>query len=210
MNQKLAFTLLALAIVASLCINAYQFAGSNPQGTIDLQNQLSAAQLQAGAVKAEKANLQNQIANLTQQITGLQRQIATSNHGNSNLIDENAELQEENANLQQANADLENQLYEQGPRLITKLGATDVKIDNTANHSNQTRLFIEGVVWNIGAKPAENSRLHVILYQGDEVVNNTYIELGTIRGLDCVSVRSDIYYYSGDRLTDWKITAEHT
>jgi regulator of replication initiation timing len=209
MNQKLVFTIFALAIVASLCIKAFQFAGSNPQATIDLQKQLSAAQLQAGAVEAEKANLQNQIANLTQQVTGLQNQIATLNRGSSNLTDENARLQAENANMQQTNSELNSQLNGQGPRLITKLGATDVKIDKSENHSNQTRLFIEGVVWNIGAKPAEKSRLHVILYQGDDVINNTYIDLGTIKGLDCVNVRKDIYYYTGGRLTNWTIIPEH-
>jgi len=84
----------------------------------------------------------------------------------SNITNEIGILQTENDLLKRENTDLQNQLNEKGPRLITKLGTTDVKIDHTAYHSNQTCLFIEGEVWNIGAQVADDCRLHVILYQG--------------------------------------------
>jgi regulator of replication initiation timing len=210
-NSKIALSLLALILVASLCANALLIAGTSPQSRVDdLANQVSAAQFHADALETEKRNLQNQISNLTAQVTGLQSQISGLTHSSENFTAENTALQQENAALQLANADLQNQLYREGPRLITKLGATDVQIDHTAYHSNQTRLFIEGVVWNIGAKPAQDSRLHVVLYEGEAIVNDTYIDLGTINALDCVNVHTDVYYYTGDRLTDWKITPEHS
>jgi hypothetical protein len=210
-KSKITLTLIAIVLVASLCANAIQITGSIPQSRIDdLTNQVSAAQFHTDALETEKRNLQNQITNLTSQVVGLQSQLAGLSQDSENLTAENAALQQENAALQLTNADLQNQLYQGGPRLITRLGTSDVRIDPNNPGSGQTRLFIEGEVWNIGAKPAVNSRLHVVLYQGEDAVNNTYIDLGTINGLNCVNVRSNIYYYTGNRLTNWTITPEHT
>jgi hypothetical protein len=212
-NAKIPIVIIALFLVASLCANAFQHIsdGAQKSALSELGNQLGASQWQTNALETEKNSLQNQIANLTAQVLSLQNQNVNISNQCSNISSENINLRTECANLQRENAGLQNQLYEKGPRLITKLGATDVRIiEGSTGRSNQTRLFIEGVVWNIGAQVAKDCRLHVLLFQNEEVVNNTYIQLGTINALDCVNVRNDIYYYIGSRLTDWKITPEYS
>jgi hypothetical protein len=191
--------------------NALQYAGSQTQEreVEDAATQLEKSLLYTETLEGERASLQTQIVNLTHQLLDLQNQHLELDSNYSKITFELSDLQREAENLRCNNADLQSQLYEQGPRLITKLGTTDVRIDHTAYHSNQTRLFIEGEVWNIGGKPAINSRLHVILYQDSYATNDTYIQLGTINGLDCAYVRTDIYYYTGARLTSWKIVPEY-
>ena len=210
--------ILVAVTVASLCANALQHASNDAQRNefSVVVNSLDASQSQIKDLETEKDSLQIQIANLTEQISSLQNQNLELSSQCSNITNEidtlqteNDNLKNENKNFRSENTDLQNQLYNKGPRLITKLGTTDVKIDHTAYHSNQTRLFIEGEVWNIGTQAADDCRLHVILYIGSEVVNDTYIQLGTINALDCVNVRTDIYYYTGERLTDWKIIPEY-
>ena len=211
LNTKLPILIVAFFLVASLCANALQYVGNNAQRNdlANATNKIDSSQWQIDDLEIEKASLQIQIANLTGQASNLHNQIDSTTSKCSNLKNEIVVLQTENGNLIRDNTDLQNQLYEKGPRLITKLGTTDVKIDHTAYHSNQTRLFVEGEVWNIGAQLANNCRLHVILYQDNNVANDTYIQLGTINALDCVNVRTDIYYYIGDYLTNWKIIPEY-
>ncbi len=211
MNKKLILTIAVIALTASLIATIYLYTDNSVKNQVtDLQNQLGGSQLHVQSLEAEKNQLQNQINSLNAQLDSLQNQTDIMQGNTSTLQNEVLRLLNEKADLERSNADLQNQLNGQGPRLITRLGATDVQIAHTAYHSNQTRLFIEGVVWNIGAKSASNCRLHVILYQGNEVVNNSYVELGNISALDCVNVRTDIHYYTGDRLTSWKIIPEYT
>ncbi len=206
-NSKIPMVILAVFLVTSLGTNALQYVSNNAQQNdfAGVANSLDEAQSQVRNLEAEKASLHIQIANLAEQVSSLQNQTLDIASQRGNLTNEICSLQTENDNLKRENTDLQNQLYEKGPRLITKLGTTDVIIDHTAYHSNQTRLFIEGEVWNIGAQAANNCSLHVILYQGSNVTNDTYIQLGTINALDCASVRTDIYYYTGERLTNWEI-----
>jgi regulator of replication initiation timing len=210
-NTKIPIAILSIFLMTSLCANALQHLSNDTQRNefANIANKLDASQWQVRDLETEKASLQIQIANLTTQVSSLQNQTSDISSKCSNITSEIVNLQTENDNLKRENTDLQNQLYEKGPRLITKLGTTDVKIDHTAYHSNQTRLFIEGEVWNIGDQVANDCRLHVILYQGSNVANDTYIQLGTINAIDCVNVRTDIYYYTGQRLTNWKITPEY-
>jgi regulator of replication initiation timing len=211
-DSKTLIIVIAVFLVTSLSVNVIQYAGNDAQRNriADISNQLEASRWHVSDLETAKARLQSQIANLTTQVTNLQNHTANISSQCSNITSEIVNLQTENDNLKRENTELQNQLYEKGPRLITKLGTTDVKIDHTAHHSNQTRLFIEGVVWNIGVQVANDCRLHIILYQGNNVANDTYIELGTINALDCANVRTDIYYYTGERLTNWKITPEYS
>jgi hypothetical protein len=211
-NSKIPVMILAVFLVTSLCANALQYVSNDAQRNefADVANSLNASRSQVRDLETEKANLQIQIANLTEQVSSLQNQTLNIASQCSNITNGIGILQTENYNLKRENIDLQNQLYEKGPRLITKLGTTDVKIDHTAYHSNQTRLFIEGEVWNIGAQEAKDCNLHVILYQGSNVANDTYIQLGTINALDCVNVRTDIYYNTGEQLTNWEITPEYS
>ncbi|MGF3522433.1 MAG: hypothetical protein ACQXXJ_04980 [Candidatus Bathyarchaeia archaeon] len=118
-------------------------------------------------------------------------------------------LQDENANLQRENANLKHQLYyEREPFLVTMLGVSDVLYNPQYRGRSLTpRLYIQGEVWNAGDKVAYNCSLHVVLYQGSAVANETTIELGNIKPWTYVKVDRNIYY-EGERLTNWTITPQ--
>ncbi len=95
-----------------------------------------------------------------------------------------------------------NQLSQEGPKLVTRLGARDMRFNYTGQ---ETRLYISGEIWNVGESAAHNCKLHIIIYQGITVANNTYIELGAIDAGAYVDVAWNVYYM-GDALTNWTLT----
>lgn len=111
----------------------------------------------------------------------------------STLVNETAELK-----------DQINQLSQDGPRLVTRLGARDIRFNYTGQ---DTRLYVSGEIWNVGTSTARNCKLHVTIYQGLTVANDTYIELGGIDAGTYVFAASNVYY-TGDALTNWAITPE--
>ena len=126
---------------------------------------------------------------------------------NAALKEQASELRILTSTLENEIAELEDQLTQlgqEGPRLVTRLGASDMRFNYTGQ---ETRLYISGEIWNVGTSAARNSRLHVILYQGVTVANDTYVELGTINVGSYVDVASNIYY-TGNALTDWTLTPE--
>ena len=126
---------------------------------------------------------------------------------NAALKEQASELRILTSTLENEIAELEDQLTQlgqEGPRLVTRLGASDMRFNYTGQ---ETRLYISGEIWNVGTSAARNSRLHVTLYQGVTVANDTYIDLGTIDVGSYVDVASNIYY-TGNALTDWTLTPE--
>ena len=118
-----------------------------------------------------------------------------------------AELQNEKANLQDQ---LQTQQNGAGtPRLVTRLGVKDIRASPYVNHpwSGRIRFFVSGEVWNVGRVPGYNCTLHVVLYQGTNVANDTKVMLGTIKPGAFVDVSADVYY-EGDELTSWNVTPE--
>ena len=123
----------------------------------------------------------------------LQVQASELNASKSSLENETAELK-----------DQLNQLNQEGPRLVTRLGARDMRFNYTGQ---ETRLYLSGEIWNVGTSVARNCRLHVTIYQGVTVANDTYIELGVIAAGAYVDVASNVYY-AGNALTNWTLTPE--
>ena len=118
------------------------------------------------------------------------------------------------SNLQGEKVNLQDQLQIQqnmagSPRLVTRLGTKDVRASPYANHpwSGTIRFYISGEVWNVGQIPAYNSTLHVVIFQGAIVANDTHVMLGTIKPGSFVDVSADVYY-EGNPLTSWNITPE--
>ncbi len=135
---------------------------------------------------ADSSTIQNQIDDLTSQI--------------SNLKSEKVNLQDQ----------LQTQQNIAGsPRLVTRLGAKDVRASPYTNHpwSGRIRFYVSGEVWNVGQVPAYNSTLHVVLFQGANVANDTYVMLGTIKPGSFIDVSADVYY-EGNALTNWNIAPE--
>ena len=128
----------------------------------------------------------------------------------SGLQKQAADLRNQINNLQSEKANLQNQLSQAGaPKIVTRLGVKDVRSTPAEGHpwSGRIRLYVAGEVWNVGTNAAQNCRLHVTLYQGDVVANDTYIELGTIADGSWKDVATDIYY-EGVALTNWTIMSE--
>jgi hypothetical protein len=120
------------------------------------------------------------------------------------------DLRSQAANLQSEKANLQNQLNQtKAPKIITRLGVTDVRSSPAAGHpwSGRIRLYVAGEVWNVGTVAALNCSLHITLYQADVVANETCIELGTIAEGSWKVVAVDIYY-EGSALTNWTIIPE--
>jgi hypothetical protein len=167
----------------------------------------------ANALQKQITDLQNQISNSRNQINTLLNDIATLesqtvglNNQVGDLQNQTSSLQTENSKLKSKNAELSLLSQEKAPaKLVTRLGANDLRY----NYSGQAiRLYITGEVWNVGTEMAQNCSLHVILYQGATVAQDTYISLGNIAGASFSDVATNIYY-TGEALTNWTITSEH-
>jgi hypothetical protein len=116
--------------------------------------------------------------------------------------------------LQSEKASLQDQLQTQQsranpPELVSRLGVKDVRASPYANHpwSGRIRFYVSGEVWNVGQVPAYNCTLHVVLYQGANVANDTYVMLGTIKPGSFADVSANVYY-EGEALTSWSLAPE--
>ena len=141
-----------------------------------------------------------------------QYRLATDNALQKEVDDLNGQV----ANLQEEKTNIQNQLLSrlnqtQVPRLVTRLGTKDVRSSPYLNHpwSGQIRFYISGEVWNVGRISANNSKLHVTLYQGSVIANDTFIGLGTIAAGSYVDVNANVPY-QGEPLTKWTVTTEYT
>ena len=150
--------------------------------------------------------LQNGNANLTAQLTNLTSQVENLGNQTSNLQAENSNLQSKKMQLQSQLNQTTQEVLPNGPRLVTRLGASDMQYDYPGS---DIRLYISGEVFNAGTDVAYNCRLHVTLYRGTTVVKDAYIELGTINPGTFKNVASNIYY-TGVALSNWTIIPEYT
>ena len=191
--------------MGSLTLNSYLYAlqqhrlaadNAFEKQAADLQNQLELFSNQTDSLQKQKTNLKIQIANLENQT--------------ANLLNQTDSLQIENSRIQDENTAAQNQIEQiqltGEPKIVTRLGTTDVRSTPAAGHpwSGVIRFYTAGEVWNLGTGSARDCRLHITLFQGDTVANDTYIELGTIKAGTYVNVATNIYY-TGEALTNWTI-----
>jgi cell division protein FtsL len=159
--------------------------------------------------------LKSQVVALGNQLEDYQSQV-------NDLLGENASIRSEIANFQSFQgevvnlkkdvADLKNKIEDlkkerneiKNPKIVTYLGTTDVRTD-----LSKTRFYMSGRVWNTGIDVAYNCSLHVTLYRGDSIVNDSYVKLGDLHGASWLDVDTNIHY-SGSALTNWTIIPEFT
>ena len=105
----------------------------------------------------------------------------------------------ENDKLKQQAYELANRIEElETPRLATSLDVEDKEV----------YLQITGEVWNMGHETAYYCKLHVILYEGDNIAKEEYVHIGDNIGMiaeqryDKVDAK---VYYEGAHVTDWEI-----
>ena len=137
---------------------------------------------QVNSLIAERDTLKQQVNDLTNERGDLRREIDA--------------LNTQITSLQRIIEDLE------APKLVTALAVVDQR------PLFQTPYFeITGTVWNVGSETATNCRLHIILYQGSTIAEDTYISLSTINSESYRNVDEKIFY-AGTEITDWEIIPE--
>ena len=206
MKTKLALIVVSVILVGSLAANAcfYALQQHGLAADNDLKKQAADLPRQLSILSNQTSSLQSENANLSAEMADLEGQAA-------NLLNQTGSLQSENSNLQSENAAIQNQIDQIGtPKIVTMLGATDVRSTPEAGHpwSGVIRFYISGEVWNVGTGAARNCRLHMTIYQGGTVANETYVELGTINAGTYTDVAANIYY-TGEALTNWTIIPEY-
>jgi hypothetical protein len=146
--------------------------------------------------------------------TSLLAQLYTLTVDNSSVQKQADDFGSQLADLQSEKASLQGQLQTlqsraKSPELVSRLGARDVRASPYANHpwSGRIRFYVSGEVWNVGQIPAYNCTLHVVLYQGATVANDTHVMLATIKPGSFVDVSANVNY-EGEALTSWSVTPE--
>jgi regulator of replication initiation timing len=151
--------------------------------------------LPSGYAFTMNVSLQEQVQDLKSQVVALGNQLEDHRSQVNDLLGENTSIRSEIANFQKFQsetvnlkndvadlknkiADLKKELNEtKNPKIVTYLGTTDMRTD-----LSNKRLYMSGKVWNTGIDIAYNCSLHVTLYRGDSIVNNSYIKLGDLHG----------------------------
>ena len=87
------------------------------------------------------------------------------------------------------------------PQFVWKIDITDSR-----PFLQTPRAIVKGDIWNVGTS-ACNCRLHVVIYQGAVIAEDTYINVGTINGRYYRSVNSEIFY-DGSEITSYEVTPE--
>ena len=141
-------------------------------------------------------------------------QLDSLNMDNSSVQRQVDDFRSHVADLQSEKASLLGQLQTRqsganSPELVSRLGVKDIRASPYAGHpwSGRIRFYVSGEVWNVGQVPAFNCTLHVVLYQGATVANDTYVMLGIIKPGSFVDVSANVYY-EGEALTSWNVTPE--
>lgn len=210
MKLEYACVLVMALLALSLMINGYLYSQESFLASDELfQEQLGSLEIQVANLTKKVAELQRDNAIIEDYLLRLENETVTLPNRITELQKENAELRNETETLQ-ARVDEESQAFSDGtPKIVTRLGATDVRSTPAPGHpwSGIIRFYISGEVWNVGTAPARNCKLHVTLYQGSIIANETYVPLGTIVPGFYVEVSSNIYYV-GSALTGWTINPE--
>ena len=204
LTQKFALAAITAVLIVNLAANIYFYSQQNVFATdSSLQTQVADLRSQIASLSNQTSSLQGENANLTTQIADLAGQAASLSNQTNNLQSEKSRLLDEKASLQ---SQLNLLSQEKVPaRLVTRVGGSDMRYNYSGQ---QIRLCVTGEVWNVGTEAAVNCSLHVTLYQGVTVAQDTYIDLGTIAGGSYTQVFRNIYY-TGDALTKWTITPEY-
>ena len=215
---KVALVLVSIILIISLIAVFYVY--TNPP---DTQNEISNLQDQKASLESQVNDLQNQISGLQTQIDALENQQPTDNQG-TDLQSQLNQLQSTYDNYVSTHGYSNEEYNEQvaivttqggqitalqtqvaslsAPDLVTRLGLNDER------PILQTPYFhVYGEVWNVGTNTATNCKLHIVLYQGAVVAEDTYVNLGVIYGRDYASVDSQIFY-QGSALTNWTLSPE--
>ena len=186
---KIALVVVSILLIASFGANLY-FYTTHSITVSRLTTERDVLNQQINDLTTERDNLEDQVNSLITERESLKQQI-------KDLVNERDPLKSQIVSLQNQITDLEDEVNRlKSPKLVTTLSVTDQR-----PWFQTPYLQISGEVWNVGSDTAYGCRLHVILYQGSAIAEDTYISLGTINGESYRNVDSKIFY-AGSELTD--------
>jgi hypothetical protein len=152
---------------------------------------------------AQDNAVMKRLTDLGSQVSALGEYISVLEANNTVLDDRLISLEANNSDLSLELAAVQVDLSRQvAPKIVTRLGVRDCNWD-----SSSMRLYISGQVWNVGTETAKNCTLHVTLYQGTRVANNTLVDLGTLEVGSWRDIAANIRY-TGSALTSWSVVPE--
>ena len=174
---------------------------SNPE----LENQVNSLVTERDALKQQVNDLMVERDNLPtpEQVNSLVTERDALKQQVNDLMVERDQLEAQIIYLQATVDTIQGQVDAlRAPKLVTALSVTDQR-----PWFQTPYVQISGEVWNVGSDTAYNCRLHIILYQGSAIAEDTYISLSTINGESHRNVDTQIFYV-GSELTDIDIIPE--
>ena len=164
---------------------------------------------QIASLQAKISDLQNQMVQKEKQIADLQNEVNGKNKTITEKNTEIADLRRQIANLQTQIEALQNQVTLLQNQLnilkAPKLIVVELRVEDIRPWLQTPYLHVYGYICNVGTNAANESKLHIIAYQGDGVVaKETDILLGSIPGESRAYVDANIYY-TGSPITKYEI-----
>jgi len=198
MALKIALAVVSILLVLTTSTSIYLYTAYSDPEIASLVTERDALKQQVNDLIIERGNLPTpeQVNSLIAERDALKQQVNDLTDERGDLLREIDALNTQITSLQRIIEDLE------APKLVTALAVVDQR------PLYQTPYFeITGTVWNVGSDTATNCRLHVIMYQGSAIAEDTYISLITINGESYRTVDEKIFY-AGTKITDWEIIPE--
>jgi uncharacterized protein (UPF0333 family) len=164
----------------------------------------------------ELSTLNLQLTDATQQqnaqITDLQNQIANLTNQNNQLKSQNNQLETNNTNLQNQISSLNTQISSLKAQIETLKAAKLITIGLSVTDNRpllQTPYVqISGYICNVGSYAAVNVSMHVVIYQGNVVAKDTYIEISSLSGEGSTNINSQVFY-AGSAITNYNTALEY-
>jgi|GEM_PF-1613989 len=175
----------------------------------NLEGNITYYSSQIASLQAKISDLQNQMVQKEKQIADLQNEVNGKNKAITEKNTEIADLRRQIANLQNQIEALQNQVTLLQNQLNTlkapKLIVVELRVEDIRPWLQTPYLHVYGYICNVGTNTANESKLHIIAYQGDGVVaKETDILLGSIPGESQAYVDANIYY-TGSPITKYEI-----
>jgi len=199
MALKIALAVVSILLVLTTSTSIYLYTAYYSTNA-ELENQVNSLVTERDNLKAQVSSL---VAEKDEQVNSLVTERDNLKEEVNSLVTERGDLEAQIIFLQNQISDLEDDVERlNAPKLVTALAVTDQRpIWGTPYFE------ISGTVWNVGTYTATNCRLHIILYQGSAIAEDTYISLITINGESYRTVDEKIFY-AGTKITDWEIIPE--
>lgn len=158
---------------------------------------------------ADYENLKSQLQQAQSQLSGSSGDSSTISQLQSQIDSLNSQISQKNADISSLNSQISSLNDQISSLKSASLLGVNLKYEDNRPLLQDAYLRVYGNVVNTGSNTAYNAKIHVILYQGSVVAEDTTINLGTISGKSSTNVDSKIYY-TGSAITTYSATFQFT